>query len=41
MILETEAYFEAKDKSFNQKGVELLKKRWNQCFTLEGDFVDE
>ena len=38
---ETEAYFEAKDKSFNKKGFELLEKRWDQCITQEGDYVDE
>ena len=26
MVLETEAYYEAKDKSFYKKGLELLKK---------------
>ena len=41
VILETEAYFEAKDKLFYKKGIELLEKRWNQCITLEGDYVDE
>jgi len=41
VIAETEAYFEAKDKSFYKKGIELLEKRWNQCITLEGDYVDE
>ena len=41
VILETEAYFEAKDKSFNKKGIKLLEKHWNQCITLEGDYVDE
>ena len=40
VISETEAYFEAKDKSFYKKGIELLEKRWNQCITLEGDYVD-
>ena len=41
LILETEMYFEAKDKSFYKKGIILLEKRWNQCITLEGDYVDE
>ena len=41
LILETEAYFEPKDKFFYKKGIELLEKRWNQCITLEGDYVDE
>ena len=38
---ETEAYFEAKDKSFYKKGIELLAKRQNQSLTLKGDYVDE
>ena len=41
VITETEAYFEANDKSFYKKGIELLKKSWNECMTLEGDYVDE
>ena len=41
VILETEAYFEARDKLFYKKGIELLEKHWNQCITLEGDYVVE
>ena len=41
VISETEAYLEAKDKNFYKKGIELLDKCWNQCITLEGDYVDE
>ena len=41
VILETEAYFESKDKLFYKKGIELLEKHWNQYITLEGDYVDE
>ena len=41
VISETEVYFEAKDKSFCKKGIELLEKRWNQCITLERDYVNE
>ena len=41
VLSETEAHFEAKDKSFNKKGIVLLEKHWNQCITLEGDYVDE
>ena len=41
VISETEVYFEAKDKWLCKKGIELLEKRWNQCITLEGDYVDE
>ena len=37
-IAETEAYFEAKDKLFYKKGIEMLEKRWNEYITLEGDF---
>ena len=41
VILETEAYFTAKEKSFNKNGIELLEKRWNQLITLDRDSVDE
>ena len=40
VISETEVHFETKDKSFNKKGIKLLKC-WNQYITLEGDYVDE
>ena len=33
VIAETEAYFE--------KGIEKLEKHWNECITLEGNYVDE
>ena len=33
--------FEAKDKLFYKKSIELLEKCWNQCITLEGDYTDE
>ena len=41
VIAETEAYFESKDESFYNKGIEKLKERWNKCITLEGNYVDE
>ena len=41
VIAETEAYFEAKDKSFYIKGIEMLEKRWNECITLKGEYVDK
>ena len=41
VISKTEAYFETKDKSFYKKGIEYLEKHWNQCITIEGDYVDE
>ena len=40
VIAETEAYFESKDESFYKKGIEKLEKRWNECITLEGNYVD-
>ena len=39
VIAATEAYFEAKDKSFYKKGIETLEKRWNDCIAMKGDYV--
>ena len=41
VITETNAYLEAKAKSFYKKGIEMLEKRWTDCVPLEGDYVDE
>ena len=41
VLLETEAFFEAKDKSSYKKGIKMLEKCWNQCITLECNYVDE
>ena len=41
VITETNAYFEAKDKSFYKKGIEILVKRWIDCVAFEGDYVGE
>ena len=41
VIAETETYFVSKDKSFYIKGIEKLQKRWNECITLEGEYVDQ
>ena len=41
VIAETEAYFEAKDKSFYKHGIEKLEKRRNDCIAIEGDYTDE
>ena len=41
IIAETNAYFEAKDKSFYKKGIEMLEKHWTDCVAFEGDNVDE
>ena len=40
-IAETEVFFESKDKSFYQKGIETLEKHWNECIALKGNYVDE
>ena len=40
-IFETNAYFEAKYKSFYKKGIEMLEKRWTDCVAFEGDYVDK
>ena len=41
VFAETEAYFESRDESFYKKGIGKLEKRWNECITLEGNYVDE
>ena len=41
VIAETEAYFESKGESFYKKNIEKLEKRWNECITLDGNYVDE
>ena len=41
IITETNAYFVAKDKSFYKRGIEMLEKRWTECVSFEGDYVDE
>ena len=41
VISETEAYFESKDEPFYKKGIEKLEKRWNECITPEGNYVDK
>ena len=41
VVAATDAYLEAKDKSFDKKGIESLEKRSNDCITMEGDYVDE
>ena len=41
VISETEVHFEPKDKLFYKKVIESLEKRWNQCITLEGDYIDK
>ena len=41
VIVETEAYFESKGESFYKKGIDKLKKRWNECITLERNYGNE
>ena len=41
VIAETEVNFESKDESFYKKGIKKLGKRWNECTTLEGNYVEE
>ena len=42
VIAEIEAYFESKDESFyKKKGIEKLEERWNECVTIEGNYVDK
>jgi len=41
VFAETEAHFEAKDKSFYKSGIEMLERLWNDCVALDGDYVDE
>ena len=39
VIAETEAYFESKDESFHKKGIKKLEKRWNECITIEDNYM--
>ena len=41
VIAETGAHFEAKNKSFCKKGIEMLEKLWNECITVTRDYVGE
>ena len=41
VIAETKTYFESKDESFYNKRIEKLEKHWNECITLERNYVDE
>ena len=41
VITEWETYFEGQDKSFYKKGIEMLKRHWTDCITLQANYVDE
>ena len=40
VIEETEAYFEAKDKSYYKNGIEKLYDRYNRCIAREGNYIE-
>lgn len=40
VISESEAYFEAKEKSYYKNGIEKLHDRYNRCIALEGNYVE-
>uniref|UniRef100_A0A6M2DT53 Putative histone-lysine n-methyltransferase setmar-like protein n=1 Tax=Xenopsylla cheopis TaxID=163159 RepID=A0A6M2DT53_XENCH len=40
VIAETEAYFEAKPKSYYKTGIEKLKDRYKRCIELEGNYLE-
>lgn len=40
-IAEAEAYFKELDKTFYNRGIEMLGRHWNDVITLEGQYVDE
>ena len=40
IIEETEAYFEAKDKSYYKNGIEKLYDRYNRCVAREGNYIE-
>ena len=40
VLAKTVAYFESKDESFYKKGIEKLEKCWNECITLERNYVE-
>lgn len=31
----------AKNKSYYKSGIEMLKQHWNECVTLNGNYVDQ
>ena len=40
VIEETEAYFEAKDKSYYKNGIEKLYDLYNRCIPREGNYIE-
>ena len=41
IIEAVEVFFESKNKTFYKTGMKALRKRWQQCITLEGECVQE
>lgn len=39
VVAATEAYFKHQDKWFYKHGNERLEKRWNDCKSLEGEYL--
>ncbi|GFV60411.1 putative DD34D transposase [Trichonephila clavipes] len=40
VIAETEAYFQAEEKSYYKNGIEKLYGRFNHCNALEGNYIE-
>ena len=40
VIIETEAYFEAKDTSYYKIGIEKLYDSYNHCILLKGNYIE-
>jgi hypothetical protein len=40
LIVEIEAYFEAKEKSYYKNGIEKIFDRFIHCITLEGIYIE-
>lgn len=40
-MVETKTYFATKDKSSDQRGIEMLQKVWNDGIALEGNHIEE
>ena len=40
VIAETEAYFDEKEKSYYERGIEKLENRYTRCIAPEGNYVE-
>ena len=41
IIEAVEGFFQSKNKTFYKTGIQALRKRWHQCITLKGEYVEE